>query len=161
MLAGGVMTVAVTRRDPRFETLKRGHNARFPVSDADAADRILLCSSSEEVAQALRQVIADGLRPTVRSGGHCYEDFVSNNPHGAMLDLSLHNAVDRDGEDGPYRVAPGAVLGDVYLSLYRRYDRTLPAGSCYMVGAGGHISGGGYGFLSRLYGLTSDWTPAA
>lgn len=34
---------------------------------------------------------------------------------------------------------------------------TLPSGSCYSVGAGGHISGGGYGMLSRLYGLTVDW----
>jgi len=107
------MTVVVNRKDPRFDTLKRGHNAQFPSSDADAPDRILLCSSPEEVSQALRKVVAAGLRPTVRSGGHCYEDFVSNNPHGAMLDLSLYNTVDRDGEHEPYRVAPGAVLGDV------------------------------------------------
>jgi N-acylhexosamine oxidase len=155
-----MMTVVVNRKDPRFDTLKRGHNARFPASNADAPDRILLCSSPEEVALALRKSVAAGLRPTVRSGGHCYEDFVANNPHGVLLDLSLHNTVDRDGEDGPYRVSPGAVLGDVYLSLYKRYDRTLPAGTCYMVGAGGHISGGGYGFLSRLHGLTSDWLTA-
>ncbi len=154
------MTVVVNRSDPRFDTLKRGHNARFPATDAEAPDRILLCSSPDEIAKALRKVIAAGLRPTVRSGGHCYEDFVSNNPHGAMLDLSLYNSVDRDGENGPYRVAPGAVLGDVYLEIYKRFDLTLPAGSCYMVGAGGHISGGGYGFLSRLHGLTCDWISA-
>ncbi|MGC2162057.1 MAG: FAD-binding protein, partial [Silvibacterium sp.] len=154
------MTVTVTRKDPRFDTLKTSHNSRFPASDADAADRILLCSSAQEAAHALRSVTAAGLRPTIRSGGHCYEDFVSNNPHGAILDLSLHNAVDRDGETGPYRIAPGAMLGDVYRALYKLYDVTLPAGSCYMVGAGGHISGGGYGFLSRLHGLTSDWLTA-
>ena len=33
----------------------------------------------------------------------------------------------------------------------------LPAGSCYSVGLGGHICGGGYGLLSRLNGLTVDW----
>lgn len=154
------MTVVVNREDPRFDTLERGHNARFPLTQAEAPDRILLCSSAEEVAGALRKTIAAGLRPTVRSGGHCYEDFVANNPHGALIDLSLHNRVDRVGEDGPYRVAPGAVLGDVYLELYKRFDRTLPAGSCFMVGAGGHISGGGYGIMSRLFGLTCDWISA-
>ena len=33
----------------------------------------------------------------------------------------------------------------------------MPGGSCGTVGAGGHISGGGYGLLSRLHGLTCDW----
>lgn len=151
------MSITVTRTDPRFDALKAGHNLRFPASETEAADRILLCSSAEEAAEALRQVVAAGLRPTVRSGGHCYEGFVSSNPHGAIIDLSLHNSVTRDGENGAYCIAPGAALGDVYLSLYKRYNLTLPAGSCFMVGAGGHISGGGYGLLSRLHGLTCDW----
>ncbi|WP_233581594.1 BBE domain-containing protein [Acidipila sp. EB88] len=66
----------------------------------------------------------------------------------------------RDPADGSYCIAPGALLGEVYGALYKRYGLTLPAGSCYMVGAGGHISGGGYGLLSRLHGLTSDWLTA-
>lgn len=44
-----------------------------------------------------------------------------------------------------------------YVSLYKRSGRTIPGGSCYSVGVGGHISGGGYGLLSRLHGLTVDW----
>ena len=151
------MSITVTRRDPRFDVLKSGHNLRFPASEAEAADKILLCSSAEDTAEALSQVVAAGLRPTVRSGGHCYEGFVSSNPHGAIIDLSLHNSVTRDEQSGAYCIAPGAALGDVYLSLYKRYNLTLPAGSCNMVGAGGHISGGGYGLLSRLNGLTCDW----
>lgn len=154
------MGITITRTDSRFETLKMGHNLRFPASDEDAADQIILCSSAEDTADALRKVIAAGIRPTVRSGGHCYEGFVSSNPHGAIIDLSLHNTVERDEKSGAYCIAPGAVLGDVYLSLYKRYNLTLPAGSCFRVGAGGHISGGGYGVLSRLYGLTSDWLTA-
>lgn len=150
------MSIAVTRTDPRFDALKSGHNLRFPASAAEAADRILLCTSAEETEDALRRVVAAGLRPTVRSGGHCYEGFVSDNPHGAILDMSLHNSVTQDAT-GAYCVAPGAVLGDVYMALYKRYNLTLPAGSCFMVGAGGHISGGGYGLLSRMHGLTSDW----
>jgi len=158
--AEATMSIAITRTDPRFDALKGGHNLRFPASEAEAADRILLCSSAQETADALRQVVAAGLRPTVRSGGHCYEGFVSSNPHGAIIDLSLHDSVSRDEQTGAYCVAPGAVLGDVYLSLYKRYNLTLPAGSCFRVGAGGHISGGGYGLLSRLHGLTSDWLTA-
>ncbi|WP_164214151.1 FAD-binding protein, partial [Stenotrophomonas maltophilia] len=45
----------------------------------------------------------------------------------------------------------------VYRTLLNGFGKTLPAGSCYSVGAGGHITGGGYGLLSRLHGLTVDW----
>jgi hypothetical protein len=42
-------------------------------------------------------------------------------------------------------------------TLFKNYNAVIPGGSCYSVCAGGHICGGGYGFLSRLYGLTVDW----
>jgi FAD/FMN-containing dehydrogenase len=151
------LPVTIDRQDPRFDALKKGHNLRFPANDAEAASRIVICSNAAETAEALQRIVASGLRPTVRSGGHCYEDFVSNNPNGAIIDLSMHNAVDAGASGSPFRIAPGAVLGDVYNSLYKRYGVTIPAGTCYMVGAGGHISGGGYGLLSRLHGLTVDW----
>ncbi len=44
----------------------------------------------------------------------------------------------------------------MYRTLLNGFGKTLPAGSCYSVGAGGHITGGGYGLLSRLHGLTVD-----
>ena len=152
--------VTVDRKDPRFDTLKRGNNIRFPATDAEAASRIVLCSDADEVASALQRIVASGIRPTIRSGGHCYEDFVANNPNGAILDLCLHNRVDADASGKPFRIAPGARLGEVYQTLYKRYNVTLPAGTCYMVGAGGHISGGGYGLLARQHGLTVDWITA-
>ena len=158
-MASTSTAVSVDRKDPRFDTLKKGHNLRFPATEAEAVSRILLCGNADEAAEALQRVVAAGLRPTVRSGGHCYEDFVSNNPNGAILDLSLHRAVEREA-DGGFYVASGAVLGDVYQMLYKRGGVTLPAGTCYMVGAGGHISGGGYGLLSRMQGLTVDWITA-
>jgi len=152
--------IIVNRNDPRFDTLKRGNNIRFPANDAEAPDRIILCNDAAEIADALQRVVAAGMRPTVRSGGHCYEDFVANNPHGAIVDVSMHNAVDGTSTKGPFRIAAGARLGEVYQLLYKRYNVTIPAGTCYMVGAGGHISGGGYGLLARLLGLSVDWVTA-
>jgi FAD/FMN-containing dehydrogenase len=154
------MDVSVTRQDPRYQALLRGHNLRFPENPSMAPARIAICTTPTDVHRALQTAVHDGLRPTVRSGGHCYENFTANNPGGVLLDLSLLNTVDRDPSTGEYCVAPGAVLGDVYQSLYKQYGLTLPAGSCYSVGAGGHISGGGYGLLSRLHGLSSDWLTA-
>jgi hypothetical protein len=152
--------VIVNRSDPRFATLQRGNNIRFPNNITEAPDRIILCQDAAEVAVALQCTVAGSVRPTVRSGGHCYEDFVANNPHGAIIDISMHKTVDAASPDGPYRIAAGARLGDVYQSLYKRFNVTIPAGTCYSVGAGGHISGGGYGLLARLHGLTVDWVSA-
>jgi FAD/FMN-containing dehydrogenase len=149
--------ITIDRKDPRFDTLKKGNNLRFPANDAEAASRVVICSNATETAEALQRIVSSGLRPTVRSGGHCYEDFVSNNPNGAILDLSLHNTIDAAPSGSPVRIASGAKLGDVYQTLYKRYGGTLPAGTCYTVGAGGHISGGGYGLISRLHGMTVDW----
>jgi FAD/FMN-containing dehydrogenase len=153
-------SVTVDRKDPRFDTLKRGNNIRFPATDADAPDRIILCDNAAGIADALQRVVTAGIRPTVRSGGHCYEDFVANNPHGAIIDVSMHNKVDATSPNGPFRIASGAKLGEVYQALYKRYNVTLPAGTCHLVGAGGHISGGGYGLLARQHGLTVDWISA-
>jgi FAD/FMN-containing dehydrogenase len=153
-------TVIVDRKDPRFDTLKRASNLRFPKNDAEAVGRIVLCNDAAAIEHALQRIVTSGIRPTVRSGGHCYEDFVVNNPNGAIIDLSLHNKVDAASSAGPFRIAPGARLGEIYQILYKRHNVTLPAGTCYMVGAGGHISGGGYGLLARQHGLTVDWITA-
>src|SRR6201997_2326751 len=154
------MDASVDRKDPRYEALVQGHNLRFPESAAVAPARIVICTTSAQVKQVLQEAIHDGIRPTVRSGGHCYENFTVNNPGGVLIDLSLLNAEGRDPATGEYCVLPGAVLGDIYQAFYKRNGVTLPGGNCYSVGAGGHISGGGYGELSRLHGLTCDWLSA-
>jgi FAD/FMN-containing dehydrogenase len=46
---------------------------------------------------------------------------------------------------------------DLAGQLDWQFGKTLPAGSCYSVGLGGHICGGGYGLMSRAFGLTVDW----
>ncbi|HXE14062.1 MAG TPA: BBE domain-containing protein [Bryobacteraceae bacterium] len=154
------MIIVVDRQDPRYNFLKLSRNQRWPASADEAAANIDLCDTAEATAKALQRIIDAGNRPTVRSGGHCYEDFVVNNPNGTIIDLSLLSAQRLPGDGDRYRISPGQQLGEVYLDLYKRYGVTIPAGTCYTVGAGGHLSGGGYGVLSRLFGLTVDWISA-
>ena len=142
----------VTRDDPRFPTVVRGLNQRW-VGDPSYVE---LCSSPDDVVRALQRALDHGHRPTVRSGGHCYEGFVTDNTNGVILDLSPMRRVLRDEATGRYGIEAGATLGDVYVQLYKRWGVTIPGGSCFPVGAGGHICGGGYGLLSRLHGLTVD-----
>src|SRR3954463_8698186 len=143
----------VTPDDPRYPTLVRGFNLRWVGSPS----YVELCGDTDQVVRAVQQAVDAGLRITVRSGGHCYEDFVSGNDGGVILDLSPLNAVWCDAERDRYGVEAGATLWNVYGRLYKEPGVTLPGGSCYSVGAGGHVTGGGYGLLSRRHGLTVDY----
>jgi FAD/FMN-containing dehydrogenase len=148
------LAILITRDDPRFNNLKRARNGRWPASPGDGISRVALCLNAEDTADALQRMVNAGQRPTVRSGGHCYEDFYANNPNGTLVDMSMMNRVDKDAN---YRLGAGATLGQAYQDLFKLYNVTLPGGTCGSVGAGGHITGGGYGFVSRLYGTTADW----
>ncbi len=154
------MAITITRSDPRYAMLHRSRNLRWDGNAAEAAAEIELCETAEQAAEALQRAVTAGMRPTVRSGGHCYEDFVVNNPNGVILDLSLLKSDALPGDGTRHRISPGQQLGEAYIDLYKRHGVTIPAGSCYEVGAGGHITGGGYGVLSRLHGLTIDWLSA-
>jgi FAD/FMN-containing dehydrogenase len=139
--------------DPRYSTMVLGFNPRWVGSPR----YVQLCGDTDQVVKAVTEALAEGLRITVRGGGHCYENFVSGNEGGVIIDLSPMNGVYRDPQSGLYCVEGGATLWNVYSELYRIFGVTLPGGSCYSVGAGGHVTGGGYGLLSRKHGLTIDY----
>jgi hypothetical protein len=142
--------------DARFPTLIRGFNLRW----VGEPKYVELCGSTDQVEKAVKEALANELRITFRGGGHCYEDFVSGNKGGVIIDLSPMGDVYGDHEQGGYCVEGGATLWNVYTRLEREYGVTIPAGSCYSVGAGGHVTAGGYGLLARLHGLTVDYLAA-
>lgn len=160
LFRGWSLANTVLRSDPRFAIASRTHNARFPAEPEQLPGRVSYCVDAEDVARTLQQVINAGLRPTVRSSGHCYEDFIVNNPSGAILDVSLMNRVGAGQGSGAFHLEPGVMLGRAYEDLYKLAGVCIPGGTCYTVTAGGHISGGGYGTLVRQYGLTVDWLTA-
>jgi FAD/FMN-containing dehydrogenase len=138
--------------EPRFRTLAGGFNQRW----VGRPRYVEVVSDARQVEEAVEGCIQQDLRPTIRSGGHCYEGW-SSLTDGVIIDVSPMQSAGRDAETGWYFLEGGCTNWDIYNQLYRRYGVTLPAGSCYSVGAGGHICGGGYGLLSRLRGLTVDW----
>ena len=140
---------------PRFAALTQGFNRRW---SAPRCDRIFVPLSEAGAIEALGRAIESGPgKFRIRGGGHCYEDFVFNAEAQTLIDMSLLNEIGFDAETGVYYAESGAAAWDLYRELYWRFGLTLPAGSCYSVGLGGHICGGGYGLLSRQFGLTVDW----
>ena len=142
----------VTPEDPRYPTLIRGFNQRW----VGHPQYVEVVGSAQQIVEVVQRCVDENLRITVRSGGHCYEGWVSLND-GVIIDVSSLHGAGRDPETGWYFLESGCTNWDIYNQLYRQYGVTLPAGSCYSVGAGGHICGGGYGLLSRRDGLTVDW----
>lgn len=73
------------------------------------------------VRAALQHAVDNDLRVTVRGGGHCYENFVSGNDGGVIIDLTPMHGVYRDEAAGAYVIEGGCTLWNVYWNLYRRY----------------------------------------
>ena len=142
----------VTPDDPRYPTLIRGFNQRW----VGQPRYVQVVGDAQQIVEVVQRCVDENVRITVRSGGHCYEGWVSLND-GVIIDVSSMHGAGWDEENQWFYIEGGCTNWDIYNQLYRQYGVTLPAGSCYSVGAGGHICGGGYGLLSRLHGLTVDW----
>ena len=108
-----------------------------------------------DVIAALRYAKDAGLSISVRSGGHDYEGFSTNN-NGLVIDLSRFDGIAVDRKDGSCRVAPGVLLRTLYHRLFTEASASLPAGSCGTVGVAGLTLGGGFGPLGRMHGLLCD-----
>ncbi|KAL2943256.1 Berberine bridge enzyme-like 26 [Bienertia sinuspersici] len=94
----------------------------------------------------------------IRSGGNDYEglSYVSMVPY-IVVDMFDFRLVDVNIEEETTWVGAGATLGKVYYAIANKSGiHAYPAGVCPTVGAGGYITGGGYGNLIRKYGLTMD-----
>ncbi len=115
---------------------------------------IAVCANEQGVQEAIRFTRAASLPVAVKSGGHSFEGF-STNDGGLMIDLSGMNMPHYDPASKQLTIQPAAKLGGVYGYL-NQYGRLLPAGSCAGVGVAGLALGGGYGFFARQFGLTCD-----
>lgn len=138
--------------DPRYHDLVASWNGRF----TGTPDYVRVVASTAQVEEALAEAVRAGKRVAARSGGHCVENFWANPAIQVELDLSPMRAIYFDPAVQAFAIEPGAVLRDVYKSLFIDYGVTLPGGVCADVGVGGHFCGGGYGILARRSGIVPD-----
>jgi aclacinomycin oxidase len=142
----------VDRDDPRYPDLVLGRSHRF----VGTPDQVHLVTSTSDVVDAVQHAVDTGRRLAVRSGGHSYEDIVTHRDVRVLIDVSRLSEVGFDESMGAFVIGAGAKLGDAYRTLYTGWGVTFPGGACATVGAGGHITGGGYGPLTRKYGYAAD-----
>jgi len=150
----GYVKINPSALDTRFPSFFQGFNRRWFAGNCKA---VYLCFTPAGTASGLDNAISlYGKNVKIKSGGHCYEDFVFNGGTGAIIDVTPMDSYGYDEQRG-YYLESGGTNWTAFQALFRDYGKVLPAGSCYSVGLGGHICGGGYGLLSRLNGLTVDW----
>jgi FAD/FMN-containing dehydrogenase len=115
---------------------------------------IARCKTSKDVSLAVKFARNHNLLASIRGGGH----NVAGNAvcdGGLMIDLSLMNNVSVDQKKMTAVVGPGCTLGNADQET-QKFGLVIPSGIVTGTGLAGLTLGGGFGWLSRKWGLTCD-----
>jgi hypothetical protein len=115
---------------------------------------IARCADVADVQAAVRVAAASRVLTAVRCGGHSLAGFGTCDG-GLVIDLSRmrHVLVDRNARRA--RFAGGCLLGSIDVAT-QRDGLVFPSGVVSHTGASGLVLGGGFGWLTRLLGLSCD-----
>ncbi|TMA10812.1 MAG: FAD-binding oxidoreductase [Deltaproteobacteria bacterium] len=115
---------------------------------------IVRCAGAQDVVQAVRSAREHGLTLAVRGGGH----NIAGNAvcdDGLMIDLTPMKSVRVDRARRTARMGPGVTLGEFDREA-QAFGLATPLGINSTTGVAGLTLGGGFGWLSRRFGLTID-----
>ena len=113
-------------------------------------------NADPDIEKAIQYAAANGLGIAVRTGGHAYSGTSSTTINNIQIDLSeAYNEWTYDAETGLLRFGISHSLLEFNTKL-KEAGLFMPTGQCYNVHVGGHAQTGGYGQLSRAFGLFSD-----
>jgi hypothetical protein len=115
---------------------------------------ITRCASTADVVQAVNFGRNQNLLIAVKGGGHNSAGTAVCDD-GLMIDLSLMQHVEVDPGNHSVKVQGGCLLGKVD-SETQQYGQAVSSGIISHTGVGGLTLGGGFGWLSRKYGLSID-----
>src|SRR5512139_3298299 len=149
-LKGNVKGKVVLRDDPDYEGVRKIWNAMIDRRPAV----IVRCATADDVAYAIRFARENGLDISVRGAGH----NIAGNAvcdGGMMIDLSTMKNIRVDVARRRAYVEPGATLSD-FDEAVQAHGLATPVGINSTTGISGLTLGGGFGWLTRKYGMTID-----
>lgn len=149
-LKSNIHGAVITPQDDEYKKAKMIWNAMI---DRDPA-LIVQCSGTADVIKAVQFAKEHNLLISVRGAGHNIAGRSLENQV-LLIDLSKLRYVHVDPEERTALVGPGATLADVDQET-QIYGLALPVGINSTTGVAGLTLGGGFGWLSRKYGMTID-----
>ncbi|HUK91987.1 MAG TPA: FAD-binding oxidoreductase, partial [Blastocatellia bacterium] len=136
--------------DDAYESARKIWNATIDRRPA----AIVRCSTTPDVVQALNFARDNHVVLAVRGGGHNIAGTALCDD-GIVIDLSRMKAASVDPPARRVTIEGGATLADLDGAT-QAHGLATPVGINSTTGVGGLTLGGGFGWLSRKYGLTVD-----
>jgi len=115
---------------------------------------IVRCSGTADIIDALNFARDNQLPLSVRAGGHNIGGTALCDD-GIVIDLSQMKGINVDLQAETVRVQPGVLLGDIDRET-QAFGYVVPNGFVSQTGLSGLTLGGGFGWLTRKWGFTSD-----
>src|SRR5512141_2227150 len=147
---GTIRGTVLTADSPAYNDARKIWNAMIDKRPA----LIVRCAGAADVMHAVRFAGEHKLLVAVRGAGH----NIAGNAvcdGGLMIDLSSMKSVRVEPKAMTARVEPGVTLGDMDRET-QTFGLATPVGINSTTGIAGLTLGGGFGWLSRKYGMTVD-----
>ena len=136
--------------EPGYDEARAIWNGMFDKKPAIIAR----CLHPKDVSQSVKYARENQLLIAVKGGGHnSAGNAVCDD--GMMIDLSLMQQVEVDPDNQTVKVEGGCLLGRVD-EVTQKHGLAVSAGIISHTGVGGLTLGGGFGWISRKYGLSID-----
>ncbi|ANX11095.1 hypothetical protein ABE41_003690 [Fictibacillus arsenicus] len=136
--------------DPEYDLAREEFNTHYDLFPSV----INFCKTAEDVSNAVCWARKNNVKFRIRTGRHSYEAYSSLN-NGLVIDISEINKIKVNHNTRTARLGAGSLLFPLYEKLYEK-GYTIPGGTCPSVGLSGLTLGGGWGMLTRPFGMLID-----